>query len=147
MTNSLRMLGIARKAGFLEIGEEAVGTAARAKKARLILSAADASANSRHRAVNFSKAGGVPELVVPFTKEELGMALGKGTPAMLTITDIGLASSFLSKLNAESMGKYEELRELFEKKAKRVMERRKKAKADADPISVGKRRTKYEHNG
>ena len=140
MTNSIRMLGIARKAGFIEIGEEATGTAVRAKKARIIISAADASENSRHRAVNFAKLGGVPEIVVPFTKYELGAALGKGTPAMLAITDIGLASSFISKLSAEESGKYSELEELFAKKAKRAMERKNKSKLEAKDTTAGKRR-------
>ena len=38
----LSLLGIAKKAGRVEIGEEPVGAAARAKKARVILVAADA---------------------------------------------------------------------------------------------------------
>ena len=37
MDNTLHLLGIAKKAGRLEVGEEPVGAAARARQARVIL--------------------------------------------------------------------------------------------------------------
>ena len=42
MDNTLHLLGIAQKAGRLEVGEEPVGAAARARQARVILLACDA---------------------------------------------------------------------------------------------------------
>ena len=56
MPNSLNVLGLARKAGFVEAGEEAAGAACRAGKARVLLVASDASANAQHRAENFTAA-------------------------------------------------------------------------------------------
>ena len=41
MDSVLHLLGIARKAGRVEVGEEPVGAAARAHQAKLILTAAD----------------------------------------------------------------------------------------------------------
>ena len=47
--DALRLLGLARKAGRLEIGEEPVAAAARAGKARLILAAAAGPITSPRR--------------------------------------------------------------------------------------------------
>lgn len=127
MTDSLRMLGIARKAGALAIGEEAAGSAAREKKARLIISASDASENARRRVFGFSKLGNIPLLEPGYTKYELGEAVGKPQPAMIAVTDIGIAAGFVKKLNAEQADKFRELGELLDKKARRAMERRQKA--------------------
>ena len=93
----LRLLGLAKKAGRLEIGEEPVGAAARARKARLILLAADAAPNTC-RAAHFGQAGQVLQLKLPATKEELGLALGRSSCAMLALTDKGFAASLAGKL-------------------------------------------------
>ena len=44
MEHILSMIGLAKKAGRVEIGEEPVGSAARSKHARVILVASDAAA-------------------------------------------------------------------------------------------------------
>ena len=142
MSNSIKLLGIARKAGFLEIGEESCGAAARAQKARVLLMASDASDNSVRKAENFSKWGNIPNLVIPFTKYELGLEVGRGTPGMLAITDAGLAASFLEKLNAENGGKFEEAAEFLKAKADRIQKRKKEARAHDRNVKLGKRRTR-----
>ena len=143
MNNSIRLLGIARMAGFLEIGEEAVGSAARAGKARLILTASDASPNALHRARNFELAGGgVVNIVSPYSKEEMGMTVGKGTPSMVALTDIGLASKIASELAAELPEKYTEAAERLKLKAARAAERKKEADAHRRNVRMGKRRNK-----
>ena len=50
MDKLLNLIGLAKKAGKLEVGEEPVGAAARSKHARLILIASDAADNTRRRA-------------------------------------------------------------------------------------------------
>ena len=85
----LHLLGLARKAGRLEIGEEPVGAVCRARQARLVLLASDAAPNTCRRAAHFGEAGNVLWLEVPFTKAELGFALGRGSCAMLALTDAG----------------------------------------------------------
>ena len=50
MDSVLHLLGIARKAGRVEVGEEPVGAAARARQAKLILVAGGAAENSDRRA-------------------------------------------------------------------------------------------------
>ena len=49
----LHLLGLARKAGRLEAGEEPVGAACRARQARVILLAEDAAPNTVRRAAHF----------------------------------------------------------------------------------------------
>ena len=102
----LHMLGLARKAGRLEIGEEPVGAACRARQAKLVLLACDAASNTFRRAAHFGEAGNVLWLEVPFTKAELGFALGRGSCAMLALTDVGFASSLVQKLSARDPEKY-----------------------------------------
>ena len=95
MDNVLHLLGIARKAGRVEVGEEPVGASARARQARLILVASDAADNSARRAAHFAQAGKAPWFRVPYTKGELGGTVGRASCAMLALTDVGLAAALL----------------------------------------------------
>ena len=72
----LHLLGLAKKAGRLEVGEEPVGALCRARQAKLVLLAADAAPNTCRRAAHFGQAGNVLWLALPFSKAELGLALG-----------------------------------------------------------------------
>ena len=71
MNNMLSMLGLAKKAGRVEIGEEPVGAAARARDARLILLASDAADNTLRRARHFAEAGACLLTQIPATKDEV----------------------------------------------------------------------------
>ncbi len=57
MNKVLNLLGLAKKGGRLEVGEEPTGAAARAKDARLLLIASDAADNSFRRLKHFADAG------------------------------------------------------------------------------------------
>ena len=91
MDNILQMVGLALKAGRLEVGEEPVGAACRARDCRLILVARDAADNSFRRVKHFADAGQCLWVSVPYTKEELGEAVGRTACAMAAVTDIGFA--------------------------------------------------------
>lgn len=93
MDKLLNLIGLAKKAGKLEVGEEPVGAAARSKHARLILIASDAADNTRRRALHFGEAGECICLEIPPTKEDLGRALGRTSCALLALTDIGFAEA------------------------------------------------------
>ena len=73
MEKILSMIGLAHKAGRVEIGEEPVGSAARAKKARIILVAGDAAASSVRRAMGFANTGSCLCLVIPASKERMAV--------------------------------------------------------------------------
>ena len=100
MDKLLNLIGLAKKAGKLEVGEEPVGAAARSKHARLILIASDAADNTRRRALHFGEAGECICLEIPPTKEDLGRALGRTSCALLALTDIGFAEAIVKKLAA-----------------------------------------------
>ena len=108
MDNTLHLVGIAKKARRVEVGEEPVGAAARARQARLIVLARDAADNTCRRAAHFAEAGACPVVQCPYSKEELGGAVGRTSCAMLAFTDAGLAASFMGKLSARDAERYGE---------------------------------------
>ena len=125
MDNALRLIGLARKGGFVEVGEEPVGAATRAHKARLVVLAADAADNTLRRAAHFAQAGSVPAVQTPYTKGELGLAVGRSSCAMLALTDHGLAAAFARKLAAADPERYGETAADLEEKAQRALQRQK----------------------
>ena len=90
----LSMLGLALKAGRVEVGEEPVGAAARAKKARVIFVAQDAAPSSVRRAQSFARTGSTLCVTLPADKDALGRSLGRSSVAMCAVTDIGFAESW-----------------------------------------------------
>ncbi len=136
----LHLLGLARKAGKLEIGEEPVGAACRSRHARLVLLASDAAANTRRRCAHFGEAGNVLWLEVPFTKEELGFPLGRSSCAMLAFTDAGFAASLVKKLAARDPEKYGPAAQQLQGKANRMLERQKEKRQHEKNLREGKRK-------
>lgn len=124
MDNSLAgLLGIARKAGKLELGEEGVSAAAKAHRARAILLAADAGERTCRHAQGMVT-GNCPLLPVPLTKAELGAAAGRGPCAVLALTDVGLANAAAKKLE----GLDPEVRQHLEHKAAKTLRRRRETR-------------------
>ena len=95
--NALGLLGLARKAGKLEIGEEPVGAACRGHRAKLVLTASDAAGNTAEKAARLARSAGVPCQTVSFSREELGAALGRRMCAVLALTDEGFARALLNR--------------------------------------------------
>lgn len=141
MSRALRYLGIARKAGFLELGEENTGAAVRGSKAKVVFLAADASDNARRRAEGFVYGKNIPLLTLPFTKEEISLATGKGGCSMAAITDIGLASSLVSALAEENPEGFAEAAEALSRKNGKAQQRKAEARAHERNKKTGKRRT------
>lgn len=136
----LHLLGLARKAGKLELGEEPVGAACRAKQAKLMLLASDAAPNTRRRAAHFGEAGNVLFLELPFTKAELGFAMGRGFCAMLALTDSGFAASLADKLAARSPERYAPAAEQLRIKAERVLQRQREKRQHEKNLREGKKK-------
>lgn len=99
--NALGLLGLARKAGKLEIGEEPVGAACSRKAAALVLLAADAAENTQRRVRRWCGEANVPCISLPVGKEELGARLGRSSCAAAALTDHGFASALRKKLAEE----------------------------------------------
>lgn len=136
----LSMLGLAKKAGRVEIGEEPVGAAARAKKARVILVAQDAGPSSQRRAFSFAETGACLCLTVPADKDALGRALGRTSVAMCAVTEIGFAGAVVKKLAAMDPERYGAAAAQLDGKAQRAMERRAEQLRHEKNLRQGKRR-------
>jgi len=134
----LHLLGLARKAARLELGEESVGAVCRARQAKLLLIAGDAAPNTARRAAHFGEAGNVLWLSLPQTKEELGFALGRSSVAMLALTDIGFASSLVKKLAALDPEKYGAAAASLDVKASKALQRQKEQRQHEKNLKQGK---------
>ena len=140
MDNNLRLLGIAKKGGMLEIGEEPVRNAARAGKVKLIISACDAADASKRHAAEYAKSAGIPQVTTPYTKFEFSSVCGKGLPGMIAVSNVGIAAKFVSSLAAASPQEYSETAELLVQKAQKELQRRREAQAHSQNTRTGKRR-------
>lgn len=142
MDKLLNLIGLAKKAGKLEVGEEPVGAAARSKHARLILIASDAADNTRRRALHFGEAGECICLEIPPTKEDLGRALGRTSCALLALTDIGFAEAVAKKLAESDEAHYGEAAKRLTIKAARAAERRKELKQHEKNVRAPARKSR-----
>ena len=139
MSRALNYLGLAKKAGMLEIGEENTGAAIRWGKARFVLLASDASDNAKRRLDGFLYEKDIPMLRVPFTKEEISAETGKNGCSMAAFTDVGFAHSFAQALCESGVDCSETAQKLLDDK-KRLAKRRQEAKQHEKNKKFGKRR-------
>ena len=127
---SLGLLSLARKGGNIVLGEEQAGAAARASRARLMLLASDAGGHTVRRAKSFVAGTAQPLLTLPYTRDELGDALGTA------ITDVQLALAFVKTLGEPE--KYADLLQELDERVKRVEKRRAEEKAHRRNVRHGK---------
>ena len=138
MDKALNYLALARKAGRIELGEEPVGSAARAQKARLVVVAEDASDHTWRRAKSFVAGTGQQCIQVPFSKDLLGQAVGRTSLAIGAFTDPALALAFVKALPQPE--KYGEVLESLEERTKRVQKRQAEEKAHRKNKQYGKKK-------
>ena len=140
MDKILRLVGLAKRGGNLEAGEEPVGAAARARDARVILVASDAAENTFRRVRHFADAGQCIWLSIPCTKDELGGCIGRTSCAMVAVTDLGLASAIVQRLAEKDPDKYSLSAEKMTLKAQRAQERRDEAARHEKNLRSGKKK-------
>ena len=138
MDKALNYLALARKAGLAELGEEPVGAAARAQKARLVLVASDASDHTWRRAKSFVAGTEQICLRVPFTKDEMGYAIGRTALAIAAITDAALALALVKALDQPE--KYKAELESLAKRSERIRQRQKESKAHKNNVRFNKKK-------
>ena len=137
MDKALNYRSLARKAGRIELGEEPVGAAARAKKARLIMVASDAGDHSWRRAKSFVAGTEQLCLKVPFTKDQMGEAIGRTSLAMAAFTDPALALAFVKALGDPE--KYKEALEALDRRTKRIRQRQQEEKNHQRNLRQGRK--------
>ena len=137
MDKSLNYLALARKAGRVELGEEPVGAAARGQIAYLVIVAKDAGDHTWRRAQSFVAGTEQFCLKVPYTKDQLGEAIGRSALALAAITDPALALAFVKALNQPAAHK--EILESLEKRTKRIQQRQAEEKSHQRNKRFGKK--------
>ena len=138
MDKALNFLALARKAGRVELGEEPAGAVARAQKARLIIVASDATDHTWRRAQSFVAGTQQICLKVPYTKDELGQAIGRTALALAAFTDPALALGFVKALGQPE--RYKAELESLDKRTQRIQQRQKEAKAHEKNVRTGKKK-------
>ena len=136
MHKALNYMSLARRGGRIELGEEPCGGAARAGHARLIIVAGDASPHTWRRAKSYTAGTDQQCLKVPFSKDEMGEAIGRTSLAMAAFTDPAMALAFVKAL--EQREEYREVMENLELKSKRMTQRQDEAKAHQRNVRTGK---------
>ena len=140
MDKALNYLALARKAGLAELGEEPVGGAARAGKAYVIVVAKDASDHTWRRAKSFVAGTSQECISVPYSKDEMGLAVGRQSLAIAAFTDPAMALAFVKALpNPE---KYAEATQSLDKRAQRIRQHRAEEKAHQRNRKLGKKQKK-----
>ncbi len=134
---ALNYLSLAKKARLAELGEEPVGDVARTGKAYLIAVAADASDHTWRRAKAYA-AGTEQQCVrLPYSKDEMGLAVGRTSLAIAAVTDAALALALLQSLPQPE--RYEKSIQLLEEKSKKLKKRQQEAKAHQRNVRKGKK--------
>ena len=128
--NVLSLLGLALRGGRLVVGEEPTALAAKAGQARLLLSSSDAAWNTLRRAEHLAEEGHCLHLTLPFSKAELGGALGRGSAAVAALTDTGLAAAVAERLAQADPERYGEAAARMELKRRRAKERKEAPRRD-----------------
>ena len=136
MDKALNYLALARKAGTAELGEEPVGGAARAGKAYAILVASDAGDHTWRRAKAFAAGTDQQTIRLPYTKDEMGAAIGRTALAIAAITDVALALALVQSLPQPP----QEAVEMLTVKAERQKQRKKEAQAHKKNVRFGKKK-------
>lgn len=97
-------LGLAAKAGRVASGEMMTEKAVRSGNAKLVLTASDASDNTKKKFTDMCRHNEIP-IYFPGTMEEIGHAIGKEFRASAAVTDPAFAAMIEKNLETEDKGK------------------------------------------
>ena len=138
---ALKLLGLMRPAGAIEIGADRAAEAARAGKARVLVTASDISETAARKAAYALEGKSAPNLKLPFTREELSEALGVGDCTMAAVTDMGFAEALVRQLAAEDPESYAEAAAALAAKSAKMRRRRSEKGTKGHAKTNGTRRT------
>ena len=138
MDRNLQILGLSKKAGLLAVGGADTEAAGKMRKAKVVISANDASESALNRAKKSADACRAVHLEVPYSSFELGAVCGRGSPSTVAILDTGFAAKFVNGLAIVDPMKYFQAAESLTIKDEAL--KRRKA-TDANASTNAKRRT------
>ena len=137
VSKALNYLSLARKGGLAELGEEPVGDISRTGKAYVILVASDASEHTWRRAKAYAAGTEQQCLRLPFTKDEMGEAVGRESLAIAAVSDAELALALVQSLPEPE--KYRQAIQVLTEKSRKLKKRRQEAKAHLRNVRKGKK--------
>ena len=137
VSKALNYLSLARKGGLAELGEEPVGDLSRTGRAYVIAVASDASDHTWRRAKAYAAGTEQQCLRLPFTKEEMGEAVGRESLAIAAISDAPLALALVQSLPEPE--KYQAAIQVLTAKTQKLKKRRQEAKAHLRNVRKGKK--------
>ena len=138
MDKALNYLALARKGGRAELGEEPVGAAARALHAHLIVVASDAGDHTWRRAKAYAAGTDQQCVRLPYTKDEMGFAIGRTALAIAAVTDVQMALAMVNALGEPE--KHKAVIEVLTAKAEKLKKRQAEAKAHQRNVRKGKKK-------
>ena len=138
MDKALNYLALARKAGLAELGEEPVGDITRTGKGYLVMVASDASDHTWRRAKSYVAGTEQQCIRMKYTKEELGIAVGRTSLAIAAITDAAMALALVNALGEPE--KHKAVIEVLGAKSAKAKKRQQEAKAHQRNVRMGKKK-------
>lgn len=136
----LGLVGLAKKAGKLTVGEENTVTTALAHRVRLVLLADDASAHTAQKVQTAADTGNAFCIPLDLSKADLGGAAGRTECAVVAFTDIGLAAAAARQIARQNPERWGDAAEQLTRKAAKTLRRRREKKAEQKKRTA--RRTK-----
>ncbi len=131
MTPWLSLLGMARRAGAVVIGEESLMESAQNHKLRLVLLSGDAGDTTARRVKRLENEK-LPVVALPDGKADLGGAIGFASAAAVGVTDLGLSCAILGKL-AQAHSEFAPVAEAMAQRQSKALRRK------ADTVKHGKK--------
>lgn len=138
---TLGLLGLMRRAGAIQIGEDNTADAVHAGKAKLLLLASDAPEKARRRAEGYVFGHRTQTVPLHYTGEELAGALGTGGCAMAAVTDIGFANALMKGLSQQYPDRYSAIMAETDKRCAKAARRKKETEEQRKAKRNVKRRT------
>lgn len=99
--NTMRFLGLIRRAGKLEIGDMAVVSSLKDETAEVILMASDSGANTVRKMRELAEKHERSLVMTPWDKRQLSHAIGRDNVTVAAVTDQGMAVSLIGKLASD----------------------------------------------
>lgn len=98
---ALRLLGMALRARRLEVGFDAAMALTASGRAKLAVTASDASPRVTSRIADAAEQSGASHIEAPFDKFALGAALGRAECAAVAVSDSGFSKAIIEALTKE----------------------------------------------
>ena len=144
MDNILGLMGLAKKAGKLETGNDMSKEAVYNQKTRLVLISNDASERTANDFESIKEEYNFFVIFMPYSKSEIGDAISASSCSVCAVTDINFAAEIANKIAEATKGEDEKHiaeRLTLSKKRKKEREIRKKTATNFEGKRIKEKKT------